>query len=85
MRYLALILLFCFQIFAQSTMHNEIIENLKKIAGTKAIIQWERVFKSEKKMKKYKIDLLTENEKLKLKEYLISHAADSHEPEFAGF
>jgi len=52
--------------------------------SSKAIKQWERVFKSKRKMKKYGIDKLSEKEKEELKEYLINHAADSDHPEAAG-
>jgi hypothetical protein len=53
-------------------------------AGTKAVIQWERVFKSERKKRKYKIETLSPSEQDILKEYLISHAIDSDKPTVAG-
>jgi alkylated DNA nucleotide flippase Atl1 len=53
-------------------------------ASSKATVQWERVFKKKRKMKKYGIDKLSDDEKQALKEYLISHAADSDAPEAAG-
>jgi len=53
-------------------------------ASSKASTQWERVFKKTKKMKKYGIDTLSDSDKAELKQYLISHAADSDSPEAAG-
>ena len=52
--------------------------------SSKAIRQWERVFKKERKMKKLGIDKLTDAQKDELKRYLIDHAADSDHPEAAG-
>ena len=54
--------------------------DLKLYAGTKAAIQWQRIFSSDRRMKKYKIDLLPEQTKHQLKLYLIDHAADSEQP-----
>jgi len=59
-------------------------KRLNLSAGSKAIVQWERVFKSTRKMKKYKIDTLTNEKKEMLKEYLIQHAIDSDQPTIAG-
>ena len=42
-------------------------------------------YKKEKKQKKYGIDKLSDSEKEALKKYLINHAADSDQPESAGF
>ncbi len=53
-------------------------------AMSKASSQWKRVFKKTKKMKKYGIDKLSEGDKATLKDYLMSHAADSDSPEAAG-
>jgi len=62
----------------------ELAKSLNLSAGSKAIVQWERVFKSERKMKRYKIDTLTLQQKNALKEYLIEHAIDSDKPTIAG-
>ncbi len=62
----------------------DIAQKLKLVPGKKAIIQWERVFKSKRKIKKYGIDKLTTKEKKELKEYLLNHAADSDHPTVAG-
>ena len=53
-------------------------------ASSKASAQWKRVFKKKRKMKKYGIDKLKDDEKLALKDYLMNHAADSDTPEAAG-
>lgn len=52
--------------------------------SSKAIKQWERVFKKKRKMKRYGIDKLTLAEQKELEQYLINHAADSDQPEAAG-
>ena len=62
----------------------EIAARLNLSASSKAIKQWEKVFKKERKMKRYGIDKLSEEEKAELKKYLIDHAADSDHPEAAG-
>jgi len=49
-------------------------------AGTKASIQWERIFSSQRHLKKYKLNSLSELELHQLKKYLIQHAADSDHP-----
>jgi len=69
-------------LFAKSG--EDIANELGMQAGTKAIKQWERVFKKAKKMKKYGIDKLTDDDKNALKEYLTNHAADSDHPAAAG-
>lgn len=48
--------------------------------GMKASVQWERIFSSEKRMKKYKLDTLSQDIQEALKIYLIEHAADSEQP-----
>ena len=52
--------------------------------SSKAMIQWERVFKSKRKMKKLGIVKLSQDERDTLKKYLIDHAADSPSPIAAG-
>ena len=63
---------------------SQLASDLALVAGKKAIIQWERVFKSERKMKKYGIDTLSKTEQIELEEYLLAHAADSDHPTVAG-
>lgn len=52
--------------------------------SSKAIKQWQRVFKKERKMKKLGIDKLSAADKKALEQYLENHAADSDHPEAAG-
>jgi hypothetical protein len=52
--------------------------------SSKAMIQWEGVFKSKRKMRRLGVNSLSEDEKATLKKYLIDHAADSPEPIAAG-
>ena len=59
-------------------------KKLNLIAGYKAMKQWERVFKSQRKKKRYKIDTLNFNEQKILEAYLIDHAIDSDHPTVAG-
>ena len=54
--------------------------NLGLYAGTKATVQWERIFSSQRRMQKYNIDKLSNELKNKLQIYLIKHAADSNQP-----
>jgi hypothetical protein len=83
---LALLLLFVAisttNAFAKSG--KELAVQLGLDASSKASRQWERVFKKEKKMKKYGIDALGDADRQALKSYLINHAADSDHPEAAG-
>lgn len=71
-------------LYANNMQVLSLAQSLHLSAGSKAIIQWERVFNSEKKMKRYKINTLTTAEKNSLKEYLIRHAIDSDQPTIAG-
>jgi hypothetical protein len=58
--------------------------SLNLSAGSKAIIQWERIFSSPRKLKRYKLDKLDPKTRAALKEYLINHAVDSDQPTVAG-
>jgi isocitrate dehydrogenase len=67
--------------------HNLCAKDIAKIAkkfnlygGQKATIQWERVFSSQRHLKRYKLDKLPLHTRDELKEYLIKHAADSDQP-----
>jgi len=59
---------------------NILAKDLKLYAGTKASVQWERVFSSQRRMQKYMVHNLDEDVRHKLKNYLIEHAADSEQP-----
>lgn len=67
-----------------ATTHNEdvskLAQRLNLYAGTKASIQWKRIFTSPRHMKRYKIDSLSIQERTQLMHYLILHAADSDQP-----
>lgn len=68
-------------LFAQPT--REIVDLAKSLnlyPGTKATIQWERVFSSKKKLHRYGIDMLEKKEQEALKSYLIQFSADSDQP-----
>lgn len=62
----------------------QISKKLELYPGSKAKIQWERIFSDEKKMQLYKINTLSDDMKVKLKLYLIQHAADSEQPMVPG-
>ena len=62
----------------------DIAKSLGLNPSSKAIMQWDRVFKKERKMVKLGIDKLSDADKEALKKYLIKHAADSDQPEAAG-
>jgi len=79
---LIFVLLFGISLFASSG--KELAGKLGISASSKASSQWKRVFKKTRKMKKYGIDKLSDDDKTALKEYLINHAADSDNPEAAG-
>ena len=55
-------------------------KELKLYAGTKAGVQWKRIFSSKRRMKKHELDTLNETTRKKLKNYLVAHAADSEQP-----
>ena len=67
-----------FNLYAKSV--STLAKEYNLYAGTKASIQWERIFSSERRMKKYKLDTLSFEMKNRLKSYLINHAADSEQP-----
>lgn len=81
-RHLIIFSLFTATLYANTI--EEFAHDLNLIAGTKAIVQWERVFSSPRHMKRYKIDDLPQETRDKLKEYLIQHAADSEQPMIPG-
>ena len=58
----------------------KLAKELNLYAGTKATVQWKRVFSSQRRMQKYRINLLTKEQKNSLERYLINHAADSEQP-----
>ena len=74
-----LFVMFSTNIFADEEV-SYLAKELNLYAGTKASIQWERIFSSERRLKRYKLDKLDEKKLLKLRNYLIRHAADSKQP-----
>lgn len=78
------LIVFLFSSLLSGSDSCKIADDLNLSAASKASIQWERVFKSDYKMKKYKIDTLSKEQQERLKEYLISHAIDSDRPTVAG-
>jgi len=90
MKYLCtVLLLFVFTPLSASMQYgSQSIETLAKhlnlYGGQKATIQWERVFSSERHLKRYKLDKLPISKRLELKKYLIKHAADSEQPILPG-
>jgi len=71
-------------LFASESHAQALAKKLHLSAGSKAIVQWERIFQSERKMKRYHIDSLSPEDREILKEYLINHAIDSDKPTIAG-
>jgi len=71
-------------LFSYTLSGKALADKLGLNASSKAMIQWERVFKNERKIKRYKIDILSANEQRALKDYLINHAIDSDYPTVAG-
>jgi len=82
--YSVLLLFIFFSINLNAFDAESIAKDLNLSAGSKAIVQWKRVFKSERKMKRYKIYTLSSEVKKSLEEYLINHAIDSDKPTVAG-
>jgi hypothetical protein len=63
---------------------SELAKELNLYAGTKASIQWERIFSSERRLKRYNLDELQPEKLIKLRNYLIKHSADSKQPVVPG-
>ena len=81
---LMLFFLFTSISFANSDAIADVCNELKLVPASKAIVQWERVFSSEKRKSKYGIDQLSPETQVVLKAYLIKHAADSSQPMVPG-
>jgi len=79
-----LLLFIPFLLESASISGEALAKKLHLSAGTKAMIQWERIFHSDRKKQKYKIEELSAEEQNALKEYLVSHAIDSDTPTVAG-
>lgn len=79
-----LFLMFLFPVLIYGQEGRVLCQKLNLQPGTKASIQWERIFKSEARQKRLGIDKLTEREKKVLEVYLLEHAADSAHPMVPG-
>ncbi|MBD3796846.1 MAG: hypothetical protein IE887_03735 [Campylobacterales bacterium] len=55
-------------------------KNLNLYGGEKATVQWRRVFSSQRHLQRYRLDVLDQETRNQLEEYLIKHAADSEQP-----
>jgi hypothetical protein len=82
-----ILLLFVFVYAINAPLNAQNIQNIPILAsklglygGMKATIQWERIFSSEKRLQRYKLDTLPKSVRDELKIYLIEHAADSEQP-----
>lgn len=64
----------------QAQLVSDLAKDLNLQAGSKASIQWERVFSSQRHIKRYKLQHLSSIQLQELKAYLIRHAADSEQP-----
>ena len=84
MRISALVTFLVISVNAQDIPIEKICIDLGLVPAAKAIVQWERVFSSERRMKRYQIDKLPKVEQKKLKVYLVKHAADSNQPMVPG-
>ena len=69
---------FTTNLFARSI--SDLANELNLYAGTKASVQWERIFSSDRRLKRYGLDTLEYEKLVELKYYLIKHAADSKQP-----
>jgi len=80
----SLLLLIVSILFTATTIYadhiSQLAQKLNLQAGTKASIQWKRVFSSPRHMKKYQVDSLSLKTRTELENYLIKHAADSDQP-----
>ncbi len=81
-------LVFLFTILSSSELRAQDIALLAKklnlYGGSKATVQWERVFSSKRHLIRYGLDSLDEKTRNELKLYLIQHSADSQQPTVPG-
>ena len=84
MKLIVFFFLLLLSLHAKESNIEKVSIQLELVPASKAVIQWERVFSSDRRMKKYNIDQLSTDVQEKLKEYLIAHAADSNQPMVPG-
>ena len=73
-----------FTTFSFASSGSDLANKLHISPSSKAMTQWEKVFTNKRKMRRLKINTLSDNDKTILKKYLIDHAADSPSPIAAG-
>ncbi len=83
-RFLLFSLLIVSSAFADDDQMAKVCKEMKIVPASKAIVQWQRVFSSEKRKERYGIDQLTPEVQELLKVYLVHHAADSSQPMVPG-
>ena len=74
-----LLLFVCVPLIAQDDMQ-KLANSYGLYGGEKASIQWERIFSSQRHLKRYKLDKLDKKTLEALRNYLVKHAADSEQP-----
>ena len=88
MKLITLLILSIVTLNATNHIHSSKIQKLANslnlFAGTKASVQWERIFSTERRLKRYSLSHLPQDLRDQLKNYLISHAADSDRPIIPG-
>jgi len=79
-KYVLYVTIFIITTNLQALEISKLAKELNLYAGTKATVQWKRIFSSQRRIEKYKINLLDKETRDALKKYLINHAADSEQP-----
>jgi len=79
-KYVLYVTIFVITTNLQALEISKLAKELNLYAGTKATVQWKRIFSSQRRIEKYKINLLDKETRDALKKYLINHAADSEQP-----
>ena len=88
LRHIILLIVLVMNIYASNYTEIDAVQKLatalQLFAGTKASVQWERVFSSPRKLRSYNLSEVPLEVRNQLKNYLISHAADSDKPIIPG-
>ena len=74
---LGIITIFSINLMAIDINPKQLSNDLELVPTKKVMSQWKKIFKSQKRMDRYGISSLSEEEKLALKEYLITNAKDA--------
>ena len=80
MKYVLLIFIIPLISSLQANSIIKLAQDLHLYPGTKASVQWKRVFSSKRHLSRYKLTNLSQETRNKLKNYLIEHAIDSEQP-----